>query len=263
MTYPKIIDISWCQPTKNIDWQKLHDLGIGVIIRAGQADFTDSLFFEHVANAIKYKVPFAIYFFFQPNLHYEPQLAHFLEIWNSLPVKPIQIFLDVENIAYTEIQPDGSKKQINVLPPNALTHSAWLWGWLDGVEKATGITPGIYTRADYWNVWTLRTYNWSHWLLWVASWTNYSADIRLPADWLNWQVWQYEGGTGRQEGITGPVDLDYFNGTQDEMLAFFGMAPVVVTPPVESELTLESLDARLLKIESLPWYKQFFPIVNK
>ena len=270
MTYPKICDISYCQ-SQAIDWQRLKELGIGVIARAGQADFVDNLFLQHYNGAKTAGVSFGMYWFWQPNLSYPSQLAALLKVYNGLAVKPKVICIDVETIAY--INTDGTK--VNILPPSPEVHSVWLMKMFDGIEQATGVVPGVYTRADYWNTWVKRsgaivayggvTYtlpNWSHYWLWIASWLNYAADIRLPADWKEWKVWQYEGGSGRQEGITGPVDLDYFNGTQVEMEAFFGGAAPVVDPPAP-ELTLESLDARLRKIERLPWYQQFFPVVNK
>jgi GH25 family lysozyme M1 (1,4-beta-N-acetylmuramidase) len=287
MTYPKICDISFCQ-TQAIDWQRLHDLGIGIIARAGQADFMDNLFQRHYDGARAARVPFGMYWFFQPNLHHTTQLAALLAVYNGLAVKPKTIFIDVENIAYT----DAAGTHINILPPSVEVHSVWLMKMLAGIEQATGVVPGVYTRADYWNTWVWRSKtvvnmggtnytmpDWSHYWLWIASWLNYAADIRLPADWKEWKVWQYEGGSGRQEGITGPVDMDYFNGTQAEMETFFGGAapppppplptPVPPTPVPDPVYTLESvhaeivaISARMDKIESLPWYKQFITVIK-
>lgn len=283
MTYPKICDISFCQ-SQAIDWNKLKELGIGVIARAGQADFVDNLFQRHYEGARAAGVPFGMYWFYQPNLPHTTQLATLLAVYNSLPVKPRVICIDVENIAYT----DAAGSHINILPPSAEVHSVWLMKMLSGIEQATGVVPGVYTRADYWITWVKRSFalmnvggtnytlpDWSHYWLWIASWLNYAADIRLPLDWKSWKIWQYEGGSGRQEGITGPVDLDYFNGTQVEMEAFFGgtaplntagsSTPIVppVPVPVPPVLTLESLDARVRKIEKLPWYQQLFPAIEK
>jgi len=238
MTYPKICDISEYQPV--IDWPRLAELGVGIIVRCGQSNFEDGRFQEHYAKALAAGVPVGIYFFFQPNLGPEVQITEFLRIYNGLAVKPKVISLDVENIAYT----DANGTKINILPPSPEIHSVWLMQWLQAVEKATGITPGIYTRADYWDAWVRRSgtkkvnYNgteytmpdWSHYWLWIASWTNYSSDIRMPKDWKTWKVWQYEGGTGRQDGITGPVDLNSYNGTQDQMIEFFGAKSKPMTP---------------------------------
>lgn len=277
MTYPKICDISFCQ-TPPIDWQKLKALGVGIIARGGQSDFTDNLFLQHYKGAQSAGVPFGMYWFYQPNLSHVAQLAALLKVYDALAVKPKVICIDVENIAYV----DAYGTKINILPPSVDVHSVWMMKMLSGIEQSTGVIPGVYTRADYWNTWVKRSGasvnvggtnyvmpDWSHYWLWIASWLNYSTDIRIPSDWKTWKVWQYEGGSGRQDGITGPTDLDYYNGSQAEMEAFFGtivpVPPVVppVVPPPAQELTLESLDARLKKIEALPWYKQFFPTIAK
>ena len=216
MNYPTIIDISYCQQL--INWAILKVLGIGVIIRMGQSVYEDTLFRTHYENAVKYGVPFAVYWFFQPDLSASLQVQAFLKIWNSLPVKPSRIFLDVENISYR----DANGKLINIVPPSVEQHSYWLDLWLTTVEKATGITPGVYTRADYWDAWVNKSEKWSHFFLWIASWTLYSANIRMPRDWAEWIIWQNEGGTGRQDGVTGPVDKNKFNGDQAQMVAFLG-----------------------------------------
>ena len=138
----------------------------------------------------------------------------------------------MENIAYRDT--DG--KMINIVPPSIEKHTYWLDLWLTTVEKATGITvdhaPGVYTRADYWDAWVKGSDKWSHFPLWIASWTNYSAFIRLPRDWKNWRVWQKEGGTGRQDGVTGPVDKNEFNGDQAQMVAYYDD----LTQPTENNL---------------------------
>lgn len=56
-------------------------------------------------------------------------------------------------------------------------------------------------------------------------------------------------------------DWNVFYGSEAELMAWVRKTPVVVEPP-DPELTLESLDARLKKIEALPWYQQFFSMVK-
>jgi GH25 family lysozyme M1 (1,4-beta-N-acetylmuramidase) len=232
--YAKLNDVSYCQ-SQPIDWAHLAARNVGIIARAGQWNFEDNLFDRHYAGAMAAGVPFGCYWFYQPNMPPEQQIYTFLSIWNSMPVKPKVIFLDVENITYTGV---------NIIPPGVDIHTVWLAKWLYEVEKATGVIPGIYTRADYWNKWVRRsgtefyyggvkqvTQSWNKYPLWVAAWTQYTAGVILPADWQTWVIWQYEGGTGRDEDITGPVDLDRFNGDGNAMRKFFGMPPLVVAPP--------------------------------
>jgi GH25 family lysozyme M1 (1,4-beta-N-acetylmuramidase) len=268
VSLPKIIDISYCQSIDSIDWAKLKQLGVGVIMRMGQNTWEDQLFRGHYANAIKYGVSFGVYWFYQPDCPPGPQVAAFLKVYNSLSVKPKVISLDVENISYWTplldadghdvIGPDGKEVDvlINVLPPSAAIHSGWLYTWLTEIEKATGVVPGVYTRQDYWNAWTVASYAWDHFFLWIASWTNYSADIRMPRDWKVYTVWQYVGGTNRQDGVIGPVDGNYFNGDQAAMDKFFGnetyttYIPVVVTPPVQTAPPATSAKATFVVLSS-------------
>jgi len=239
MTAP-ICDISYCQ-SQGIDWAKLAKLRVGVIARAGQAVYEDELFRSHYAGAMGAGVPFGMYWFYQPNLAAGGQVSAFLQIYNSLPTRPRVIALDCENITYTGV---------DIWPPSVEQHTSWIGSWLAQVQAATGFTPGIYTRKNYWDAWIKRSSIWATYWLWVASWTQYSgASPLIPADWSAWKVWQYQGGTGRQDGITGPVDLNYYNGTTEEMYSWFGVKQVEIPPP-ESDIS-----RRVEKLEK--WAKSF------
>jgi lysozyme len=247
MAYPRILDISYAQ-SQGIDWPKLKTQDIAVIARGGQGIWKDNLFPQHYAGAQAAGVPIGIYWFYQPNMSPDYQVKTFLEVYNSLPVKPKVIALDVENIAYTET--DGTK--INILPPSIDAHQTWLLSWLSQTETATGSTPGIYSRKNYWDAWTRRSSAWSKYWLWVASWTQYSGAVPLlPADWQSWKVWQFEGGTGRCDGVVGPVDLNNFNGTTAEMYKFFGAEYTTTQPPVIPS----DIEARIAKLEA--WAAKF------
>ena len=51
----------------------------------------------------------------------------------------------------------------------------------------------------------------------------------MPRGWPAWTFWQYSG-KGRISGIQGDVDLDFFNGTVEQLLAFAGKnAPATVS----------------------------------
>ena len=50
--------------------------------------------------------------------------------------------------------------------------------------------------------------------LWVAHYTH--ACPNVPAAWSTWTFWQHTD-RGAVPGITGPVDLDLFAGTPDEL----------------------------------------------
>ena len=251
-TSPRICDISYAQ-SQGIDWAKLKMLGIAIVMRAGQYNYEDNLFRTHYANAVANQVPFGIYWFYQPNLDFNVQLNKLLQVWDSLAVKPKKIFIDVEPIVYTGV---------SVYPPSKEIHSYWLMNMLSGIESHTGVIPGVYTRANYWDVWTVRSGtrivvggmpyimpSWNYYDLWIASWTNYSSNIFMPLDWDNWKIWQNEGGSGRQDGITGPVDLNAFYGTQDEMISYFGGEESQIMTSLYNTTVLQKDRARIFSYE--------------
>jgi lysozyme len=224
----KILDISYCQ-SQPIDWAGLAARNVGVIARAGQANFEDNLFDRHYAGATAAGVPFGMYWFYQPNMAPDQQVYTFLSIYKALANKPKVIMLDVENITYPGV---------NIVPPSIDTHTAWLRKWLADVEAATGVIPGIYTRANYWDAWVRRSSAWGRYPLWIAAWTVYTSSVILPKDWSNWAIWQYEGGTGRDEDVTGPVDQNRYNGDDNAMRKFFGLPPLPTGPTDKEKLDI-------------------------
>ena len=253
--YPTICDISYAQPDKNINWTRLKELGVGIIMRAGQNVYEDSLFRTHYNNAVNSGVLFGIYWFFQPDQPHTLQVKKFMEVFDSLPVKPKRLFVDVEPIVYPGV---------SIFPKTPELHSYYLMSFLQEVENHTGIKTIIYTRADYWDVWVRRSgarilYNgmpyilpdWSQYPLWIASWTIYSQNVRIPLDWKDtgWKIWQYEGGTGRQDGIVGPVDKNYFNGTQAEMVDYFGGEEIQPMASLYNTTVLQKNRAKIFTYE--------------
>jgi len=86
--------------------------------------------------------------------------------------------------------------------------------WLDRVEQGTGRAPILYTApfmsATVGNGFTKYT-------LWVA---NYQVTCpTMPAAWTKWAFWQ-RSSSGSVDGIPSSVDLDDFNGTLADLIAF-------------------------------------------
>ena len=240
-----INDISaYAQPW--INWPVYAEHTSGALLRTGQGAYGEdnqTLFKEHYDNCLKYGILRGLWHFHQPDQPAKYQVAKFLEIYNLLSWKPKRNYLDVEDIVYNVYNADGSvKERVSIRPPSKEYHTVALMEWCDTYKKATGNILGFYTRADYWNTWVIPsktefwyggikylTPDWSECPLWIASWYNYQlGDPRLPRDWNTWILHQYEGGTGRTEGILGynnslgPVDQNRFNGNYQEMLDYFG-----------------------------------------
>jgi lysozyme len=60
--------------------------------------------------------------------------------------------------------------------------------------------------------------------LWLAQYTSAPAP-QVPKAWTAWTFWQYIG-KGKTPGVSLPVDLNWFNGTLDDLKALTVAAPV-------------------------------------
>ena len=89
--------------------------------------------------------------------------------------------------------------------------------WIAAMREATGKEPIIYTGAYFWDdnrlPDTLNTQP-----LWTANYTTNPCPWTSDA-WDRWTLWQYSD-SGTVAGIAGPVDLDYFAGTLDDLHRF-------------------------------------------
>ncbi len=89
-------------------------------------------------------------------------------------------------------------------------------------EQRFSRKPLVYTGAWFWNSHVSRSAEWAQYDLWVASYG--SGGAVLPAGWTAWKIWQYTG-KGSAPGITGDVDLDWFNGSYDDLLKYCNASP--------------------------------------
>jgi lysozyme len=96
------------------------------------------------------------------------------------------------------------------------TIAAKLTTWMARVHQGTGKVPLVYTSPGVWgNMGNPQGF--SSYILWVA---HYGVQCPLmPSGWSTWKFWQYSS-TGSVGGISGNVDLDKFNGSLSELMAF-------------------------------------------
>lgn len=103
--------------------------------------------------------------------------------------------------------------------------------WIQLVGSATGTTPIIYTGSF---VTGSSSTMYSPYPLWLAAYFNdYSPSHcpRVNENWDRWTFWQYSD-RGRVPGIAGNVDMDLFNGSTEDLMAFAGgHAPMPPPPP--------------------------------
>jgi lysozyme len=192
------IDVSHWQGT--IDWNAVVAEGIEFsFIKATEGgDYVDPKFAESGAGARDAGIVRGAYHFFRPQTDAMAQAAHFLRTVQVAPgdLPPV---LDVEVT-------DG--RTLDAVAAGVRT-------WLQEVERATGRRPILYTRASFWTAQMGAAFG--AYPLWVA---HYGAtQPNIPAGWSGWTFWQHSD-AGRVDGISGDVDLNWFNGDRGELDTF-------------------------------------------
>lgn len=86
--------------------------------------------------------------------------------------------------------------------------------WLDIVGQKLGRRPIIYTGPSFWN--EHLTGEFGSYPLWVAEYGVSSP--KAVNGWGGWTFWQYSQ-SGAVAGVSGSVDLDYFNGSPSDLAA--------------------------------------------
>jgi hypothetical protein len=109
--------------------------------------------------------------------------------------------------------------------------SNWVHEWVSTFESETGIEPIFYTYSSFAKDSldsSLAKYD-----LWIAHYTYDPATQPDTAFWGNWLFWQYSD-KGLVQGISGDVDLNIFNGSEDrfrEILADCNPSTSTAPPP--------------------------------
>jgi lysozyme len=195
------VDVSHYNGT--INWANVKAAGI-VFAYAKATEgttFTDPQFSANWPGMKAAGVVRGAYAFFHANLDPTTEADHYLSVVGTLQPGDLPPMLDVE---VTDAQPAA------VIAANVNI-------WVDHVQAATGLAPLIYTSPSFWTGSVGDSIVSPAVPLWIANWQVTCPS--LPAAWTDWAIWQYSS-TGTVAGISGAVDLDEFNGTMSDLLAF-------------------------------------------
>ncbi len=215
------LDVSYWQA--DINWQAVRAAGVRfVFIKATEGvGYTDSTFPGNWEGAGVAGLLRGAYCFFHPNQDAVQQAERFVSVVKEREDDgelPCSIDLEVT---------DGVSNK-NVI--------AAVKTWLDEVERRLGRRPLIYSGLSFLES-TLVTQGqppaWAGeyplWLGWFPKKYVTGMSPLMPRAWSAWTFWQYSG-KGRINGIQGDVDLDLFNGTMEDLIAFAGKgAPATVS----------------------------------
>lgn len=209
----KGIDVSKWQGT--IDWPRVKADGVhyAFVRLSDGANTRDSKFAANWAGAKAAGVIRGAYQFFRPAQSVTAQADMMIAAIGSYQPGDLPPVIDVED--------DGG------LAPAAL--AARVRQWVDRVSGALGVTPIVYTGKFFWRDEVGGPASFAGNPLWLAQYTSLCPD--LPPPWSRWTFWQYTD-SGAVAGISGAVDINRFNGSVAQLLAFAGGTPAQPVAPL-------------------------------
>jgi lysozyme len=200
----KGIDVSYYQGA--IDWHAVRADGIGfAYLKATEGgDRVDERFAENWHAAGRAGVHRGAYHFWYHCRPGREQAAWFIR---TVPKDP-QALPPVLDMEWTPTSPTCR------IRPHAHTLHAEMKDFLDAVEAHYGKRPVIYTSVDFYADRMVDAFHDYH--LWVRSVAGHPSERYGDRDW---RIWQYTA-TGRARGVSGDVDLNVFEGSDEEFRQF-------------------------------------------
>jgi lysozyme len=153
---------------------------------------------------------------------------HYLDFSTSVNAQ-VDLFISLLKNDTGELPPIIDVEQAP--PPSNMT--ALLRYFCDTIESELHVIPALYTGYYYWMAYGSQDEYWKKHPFWLAWWADESV-IKVPPPWDKWTFWQYTNkGIGADYGVeSAQIDLDYFNGTVDELRAM--VAPKPPLPPISN-----------------------------
>ena len=209
-----ILDISYYQDPIQINYDKLLSQVAGVIIRVGYGTRKDTAFERHYSEIKARNIPVGAYHFVVEYKTVDEQLAMVRQAFLGKNFE-LGFWVDVELESGAE----------------PLTRNTVI----EYMTKAGSLVYGIYTGAWCWNPIMGKNNPYSNIPLWVADYVN--SKPNLPYGWNNWKLWQYTS-SGRLQGYSKNLDMNRFNGTEEQFQAWVGgdvEEPLPPEPPQDVE----------------------------
>ena len=213
------IDVSHWQV--EIDWSEVKRAGVKfAFIKATEFPdkrtdlFIDNLLYENLKGASENGIYWSAYHFFRTHIDPVIQAQAFVATVGEFTCLPPVLDLEVAGSK-------GEKLNIKVQQ------------FLDEVERLTNRKPIIYTSGSFWRSYMMyekRVHSdWARvYPLWMARYTSLWPTPIYP--WAGWDFWQYSD-SGKIPGVKTHVDLNWFNGSETELVERFVQNGTAYTPP--------------------------------
>lgn len=223
---PLGVDVSKYQ-YQNTNWTALKQAGVSfAFIRLGSAyTLKDANFDWNWQNAGLNNILRGAYWYLYPNdiMSISSQVDHVFAIVPTNAELPLVLDVEQSGLTATEV-----------------------CGFLSLFGQKSGYKPIIYTGAWYWvpNMGSAQTWA-AAYDLWVANYTLGTGNIpsdtfspRLPDVWSKWKFWQWTSSGGELVGQSFvPLDLNYFNGTPEQLLQY-SQQFINRTPPTTAKVDM-------------------------
>jgi lysozyme len=207
------IDVSRWQ--EDVDWEDVAASGKKfAIIRSTRGDdYVDPYFAANWAGAEENGLIRGAYHFFHPHKDALVQADLMVDTVGALGPRDLPMTIDVEEVpGVTLPSPAVMRAQIRI--------------FVDRVMERTGVLPMIYTRQNFWDP-LVGSDEYGEHLVWVADYSN--ACPNYPMGWSKWHIHQYSS-TGSVPGVMGNCDLNYFDGTLEELEALANVSTTCDEP---------------------------------
>jgi GH25 family lysozyme M1 (1,4-beta-N-acetylmuramidase) len=200
-----------------------------VFMKSSQATFTDVLFTVNWRKAKDAGLLRGAYHYLDYTKPARDQANYFADLIGSDPgeLPPV--------VDYEQNRTDNS----------VVTARTYLKDFLEQM-KLLGNRCILYTGASFWKTYGETSSYWTHYPLWLAQYTTAAAPT-VPEPWMRWIFWQYTSkGDGKAYGSESyNLDMNRFDGTYDDLLAFAGIS----NPTVNYEGRISSLEQRVAVLE--------------
>lgn len=229
------IDVSHWQV--EIDWSEVKRAGVKfAFIKATEFPdkkttlYIDDRLYENLKGASENGIYWSAYHFFRTHIDPVIQAQVFVETVGQFTSLPPVLDLEVAGSK-------GEKLNQKVIQ------------FLEEVERLTSQRPIIYSSGGFWRSYMMyekRVHaDWARaYPLWMAQYTTLWPTPLYP--WAGWDFWQYSD-KGKLPGVKTHVDLNWFNGSEEELVERFNAGDGVYTPPaaavIEEESTEEAAEA--------------------